>query len=292
VLRPLRLALRILAIYLGLAIPMTWPLASRLSTHLPGTGGDLWVHWWNLWWLKRVLPQGGNPFHTDLLFYPQGLSLVYHNIAWFHGALWLPLQALVGGVPAYGLIFLLTIALCGLGMFFLVRELTQSAGAAFVAGLVYAFWPYTLSHFNHTNMMAVQWLPWVLLGLHRIIHRGRVRDALLTALFLFLTGLARWHHLFYGGLIFGLFLLWSLLIEWRHWRRRTVGLLALAGLLAGLALLPLALPLLTSQLTRDHPEDIFIQEQREGQALPIKGGPVGSQRAACRHGGLCDARPD
>jgi hypothetical protein len=255
----------ILALYLALAVLMTWPLVARLPARLPGIGGDLWVHWWNLWWLKQAALEGFSPFHTDLLFYPQGLSLAYHNFAWFHAALWLPLQTLVGGVTAYGLIFLLTFALSGVGMFLLLRELTKSAGAALVAGLVYAFWPYTMSHFNHTNMMAVQWLPLVLLGLRRVILRGRNRDALLTALFLALTGLARWHHLIFGGLIFGLYLLWSLLTERGHWNWCTIRLLALAGTLAGLVLLPLALPLLTSQLTRDYPDDIFVEERREGQ---------------------------
>jgi hypothetical protein len=72
----------VLLVFGFLSVIMTWPLAARLTTHVPvGVGGDAWVHQWTFWWLKRCVTQGLNPFYTDLLFSPDGVSLTAHNIA-------------------------------------------------------------------------------------------------------------------------------------------------------------------------------------------------------------------
>ena len=93
----------VLFLYALLTVAMTWPVAARLNTHLVGDGDDMWVHYWNNWWIKRVLRQGGNVYHTDLLFHPTGVSLLYHNFGWINAALWLALEPLAEGVAAYNL---------------------------------------------------------------------------------------------------------------------------------------------------------------------------------------------
>ena len=233
-----------------LTVVMTWPLAARLGTHLPGIGDDLWTHQWTFWWVKQSLLEGHSPFYTDLLFHPQGVSLAYHNVAWLNIAVWLPLQAAVGGLIAYNLVFIAFLALNGFTMYLLARELTGSPPAAFIGGLVYGFWPYTLSHYDHPNLVVVCWLPLVLLYLHRTLERGRRRDALLSGVFLALTGLTRWQLLIMGGVVVGLYVLYYLLSKKSCRTRRTLGLLMLTGLVAGALLAPLAAPAVIAQLTR------------------------------------------
>ncbi len=260
-----REAILVLLAYGLLTVVMTWPLVARLGTHLPGIGNDLWTHQWTFWWVKQSLLEGHSPFYTDLLFHPQGVSLAYHNIAWLNIAAWLPLQAVVGGLAAYSLVFIAFLALNGFTMYLLARELTGSPPAAFIGGLVYGFWPYTLSHYDHPNMVVVCWLPLVLLYLHRTLEGGRRRDALLAGLFLALTGLTRWQLLIMGGVVVGLYVLYRLLSKRSCRTRRTLGLLMLTGLVAGTLLVPLALPMVSAQLTRAYPDDIFIDEQDWGQ---------------------------
>ena len=255
-----RAALVLLA-YGFLSVVMTWPLAARLATHVPaGDGGDVWVHQWTLWWLKRCVTQGLDPFHTDLLFYPDGVSLTSHNIAWVNFALWLPLQALLGNYAAYGLMYIGLLALNGFAMYLLAREWTGSPTAAFVGGLVYGFWPYVLSQSGHPNMIVILWLPLALLYLRRTIERGRKRDAVWTALFVALIGISRWQLLIVAGVILGLYLLYKGLTDaaCRTWR--TVALLALAGLLSVVLMAPLAVPVVVGQLTRTFPDDVLIDD--------------------------------
>ena len=161
--KKLRGYLLILLAFAGLTILMTWPVAARLFTYLAGGRDDLWVHQWTFWWIRQALREGLNPFFTPYLYFPEGVSLTSHNIAWFNIALWLPLQAVFGRITAYNLVFLIVITLNGFCMFLFAYTVTKSRLGAFVAGLVFGFWPYTLSHYDHANMMVVFWVPLALL---------------------------------------------------------------------------------------------------------------------------------
>ena len=59
-----------------LAIPLTWPLAARLSTHLPGTApDDNVVFLWNFWWMRHAWSHGlSGFFHTPFMFHPGGVD--------------------------------------------------------------------------------------------------------------------------------------------------------------------------------------------------------------------------
>jgi hypothetical protein len=254
----------ILLAYGLLVVVMTWPLAARLATHIPaGTGGDVWVHQWTLEWLKRSLAEGRDPFYTDLLFHPNGVSLTSHNIAWLNFALWLPLQAILGNQVAYGLTYVGFFTLNGLAMYLLAREWTGSPLAAFIGGLVYGFWPYVMSQFGHPNMIVVSWLPLALLYLRRAMDGGRKRDPMLAALFLALIGISRWQLLIVAGVTLGLYLLYKCLADaaWRTWR--ALARLALIGLLAGILMAPLATPVVVGQLTRTYRDDVLVGDPAE-----------------------------
>jgi len=250
--------------YVLLTLGMTYPLLFRLGSHYVGTGGDLLIFPWNDWWSRKCLLEGRNPFFTTWLFYPRGVSLVYHNFAWLNTALWLPLSPLVGSIAATNLIFLFNLALGGIGMYLLVHYMTGEPRAAFVAGLIFAFWPCRMSHYNHPNMISIGWIPLFLLFLMRTIREKPKRmyssasSALLGGLFLALTGLARWLHLLFTGGLALLYLAYSVLRERQYWNRRTVAALVLMAGLATLVMLPLLSPLVLAQLKGgEKAEDVF-----------------------------------
>ena len=144
-----------LLIYIGLAVFMTWPVASQLTTHLAGGRADIMTHQWTFGWVKQALTQGVNPFYTTSIFYPNGVTLLFHNIAWFNILLWIPLQAVLGNIAAYNLIFIATFALNAFATFLLAREWTKEAWPAFVGGVVWGFWPTIQSHYDHPNMIEI-----------------------------------------------------------------------------------------------------------------------------------------
>jgi hypothetical protein len=259
-----RAVLLALLAYSGLAVFMTWPIAGQLTTHLAGGRDDIMTHQWTFWWIKQALAQGMDPFYSQWIFYPNGVTLLFHNIAWLNIAAWLPLQAVLGSIPAYNLLFIVTFALNGFTTFLLGREWTKAFWPAFVGGLVWGYWPAIQSHYDHPNMIAVFWIPLTLLYLKRAIENGRTRDAVLAGIFLGLTGVTRVHLLIMGAVLLALFVASKLVRPaYRTWR--TVKQLLMMGVVAGVLLAPILVPMIIGQITRAHPEDIFVDEQTAGQ---------------------------
>jgi hypothetical protein len=75
----------------------------------------------------------------------------------------------------------LSIWLAALAMYALVFGLTRSAGAAFVAGLVFAFHPARLENPAHPMVHGNLWTPLAILWAQRLFTRRRWRDAALLA---------------------------------------------------------------------------------------------------------------
>ena len=178
--------------YAGLTVIVTWPLAGRLGTHIPGSEGDAWVHQWTFRWVRDRLANGGDLFFTEMMYYPQGTSLLQHNFAWFHIGLWLPLQSVLGEATAYTLIFLFGFSLTAFTTYLLAHELTKHQTAAFAAGLVAGFWPHTLSHHNHPNLIFIGFVPLALLYIKRVCERPDWRSGLGLALSVTMIGVVRW----------------------------------------------------------------------------------------------------
>jgi hypothetical protein len=238
---------------------MTWPVTGNLGTFIPGNEGDAWVHLWTFDWIRSALLQGRSPFFTDLLFFPNGQSLVFHNIAWLHFALWLPLQAVVSAGAAYSLVFLANFVFNAFATYLLADDLFSSYAPSFIAGLVAGFWPYTMSQHSHPNLIAIGWLPLIILTLRKLLVGRTWRDALLLALFIALAGITRWQMLILIAPAAGIYALYALLAERNIFRWRTFGLLAVATILSIIIMLPLAAPLIVGQLTREHPEDLYVE---------------------------------
>jgi len=261
--------------YTLLTLVMTYPLGLRLSSHLAGSGDDMWLFQWNNWWLRKVLLEGLDPYFTSFLFHPRGVSLVYHNFSWLNTGIWLALEPAVGAVAAYNVTFLLTFIISGYGTYVLVFHLTRSRAAAFVAGLVFAFSPYHLSQFNHPNLISVQWLPFCLLFLIRTIRgdtvvrptdEGRLvqvrwRDVLLCIVFLVLTGLSRWQLLVFAAILMALYVGYSLLLERTRWSKRTVLALVAIGLGTAACISPLTYPLVAGLMDEDTASEILTEQQ-------------------------------
>ena len=154
-----------------------------------------------------------------------------------------PLIWLTGDpVTAANLTALLTFPMCALAAFALVRRLTSSTAAAFVAGLVYGFGPYRMSQLAHLQMLAVQWIPLALLGLHAYLETKRTRWLVLFGAAWLLQALSNGYTLFLLSMFVGFWLLWFVVLR-REWR-------ALGAVVAtlGVATVPLV-PILFTYLT-------------------------------------------
>lgn len=166
-------------LYSLLAIAMTWPLAAHLTTHISGTGGDGPNFLWRLWWVPYALfERSTSPWHTDLLFHPQGADLIFDTLAPLYGLLSYPLQALAGVVVTYNVLLVVSLVLAAWGSYLLALHLSGDARAALVAGTVFGFSPYLLVHlWGHLNLVAAWPLPIFALCLIRALETGAARWA-------------------------------------------------------------------------------------------------------------------
>ncbi|HEV8394527.1 MAG TPA: discoidin domain-containing protein [Vicinamibacterales bacterium] len=208
-------------------------LAHPASTIVHDVGDPLltagFLHWnaWTLpfthaWWQFPIFA----PIPDALTFSEHllGLSVVATPIEW------LVRDPLV----AANLVTLLTYPLCGLAMFLLVRRLTGSAAAAFLAGLAYAFSPYRTSQLPHVQMLATFWAPLALLGLHGYRDSGRRRFLVLFGAAWLLQALANLYSLYFLSALVGLWVLWFVVWpgRWNQLRDITIATLVAAVPLA------------------------------------------------------------
>src|SRR5262249_36175907 len=97
----------------------------NLSTATPA--GEAWSYdgfsmLWNLWWFKHaLLDLNANPFVTNGIFAPLGVSLYLHTFTLFSDLVSLPLLAFLAPVAAGNVMLIGSQALCGFGVYLLAR---------------------------------------------------------------------------------------------------------------------------------------------------------------------------
>ncbi len=222
---------------------LTWPLAARLRSAAIDLGDPLLNSWILAWDLHAFRHAPLHIFDANI-FHPHRRTLAFSD----HLLGLVPLAApvaLAGGGPVlrHNAVLLATFPLAGLTMFLLVRHLTGHAGAAGVAGVLYAFSHYRFGHLGHVQLLSHQWLPLLLLGLHRVVTGGgRWRNWALAAGAFALQALSSGYHAYFSAFAVVLFVLWV----GGPAGRPALGRLTRRGLLVGgivtLILLPAFLP--------------------------------------------------
>lgn len=161
---------------------------------------------------------------------------------WLLLALVLPVGAILP------LLFLIQVALAGLGMFLLLRELNVRPWIALVSGVAFQFTGLTTSfvYAGHDGRMIVATLaPLFLFFLHRLVRTGTLAPAVGAAATLGFSLLSFQiqsnYYLLLAGLGWGLFALWSLRVRGRDLAARLAlafGAVAFAFLLSAVNFLP------------------------------------------------------
>lgn len=165
------------------------------------------------WWAPHIL--GGYPIAADpltMLFYPP--TWIMHLLAW--------------GQPLLPYVYLewlaaLHVLWAASGTYLLARTLSRSRAGGLLAALTYAYNPFFALHLPHLSaLVALSWLPWILLAFRRAFSR-RAPLWVAVAASAFGTMALAGHALTtlqIGYLLLGL----TLLAAWHEWtrhRRRT-----------------------------------------------------------------------
>lgn len=268
-----RVDLIVLAVYIAIGAIFTLPLPFTMNRCLAGDDIDAWLNPWANWWTQKALSERLPFYYTRYLFYPHGVSLVYHSFSHTNSAMWLVLRQLMGDLPAHNLTILMTYPLSAFTLYLLARHLlarhlTGSRFAAFVAGFIFAFSPYHVAESSHPVLGTTQWIPLFMLSLEKALTQQKIKAGLFAALWLWLTALSGWHLLtlaLFLGACRALYLLFTMQ-RWRSWK--TLRVLLIAAVAFAVLILPFMWPLLREQITSDAPTYILaLQEPYAGTDL-------------------------
>ncbi len=240
----------LLAALAYLATAVLWHAPSSLSPAdtIPDLGDPLHLSYVMAWDAHQLVRRPWALYDSNS-FYPYPRSLAFGDHLLPEALMVAPVFWATGNaVLASNLGVVLALALSALAMFLLVRHLTGSASAAFLAGLMYAFNSFTRHELLRIHVLNIQWWPLALLFLDRFVRGGgRAREARLFAGSLLLQGLSGAYYLVCSAMIAPLWLVGAYAAARRRPSgaevRRLLTALTLAGLPALLVLWPYVLQL-------------------------------------------------
>ena len=185
-----------------LAIPLTWPLAARLSTHLPGTApDDNVVFLWNFWWMRHAWAHGlSGFFHTPFMFHPGGVDLVLHSHAALDAAAGATLFGWASVTTALNLTILAACALNGFSAYLLAWRTTHHTSGSILAGVVFAASPALVGHLSGRFSSYTAWpLALFACALLEALERRRFGWALLSGVMLAAIGYNDYYYFIYAS---------------------------------------------------------------------------------------------
>jgi hypothetical protein len=159
------------ALGLGAALMLLLHQQVQHLDSVPDLGDPLFSIWRVGWVNHQLLSDPRHLFDTNI-FYPERLTLTFSDPIVLPALTAAPALALgMHPLIVYNLLLLSGFWFSGIALYLLVVRLTESARAAFVAGLVYACALYRFDHYSHLELQMMQWMPLGLLALHMFIGR-------------------------------------------------------------------------------------------------------------------------
>ena len=161
-------------IFIALALANAHPLALAPAGTI-GAHGDAYFSVWRLAWVAHQIRTGAADVFDANIFFPESKTLAYSDAMLLPAALAAPLSWVgVDAVLIYNAVLLAAFIASGLAAYALVRWLTASTAAGVLGGLVFAFSPHRMEHFDHLELQFAFWIPLAALAWHRAVESRHV----------------------------------------------------------------------------------------------------------------------
>jgi len=191
--------------YLMVYLPVSIDLGKTYLGH-----GEV-VFWSNyFWWFDYAISNFINPLWHNHIFYPLGLGIM-DGI--FPFLAFVPVTHVFGSVVSYNLYVLSSFVLSGYGMFLLSRFLFEDVYAGFIAGVIFAFFPF---HFGaamgHLHTFSIMWIPFFVLFFLKMYDNPTLVNVFLSSLFLAMNACTSWTI----TIMIAIFCLLYVFYQWKH----------------------------------------------------------------------------
>jgi hypothetical protein len=221
---------------------VTWPYVAHLRNAVVDPG-DPYLISWILWWdYHQTFTDPLHLFHANL-FYPLRYTLAFSEHSYGISMLFFPLFAL-GARPltVHAVAMFFGFVTCGYAAFRLARTLTGSNGAAWIAGIIFAFVPFRFGLMSQVAYLFSMWIPLLFEALVLFARERSKKRAVWLGVAFFMSGITcvSWFTLSLVPFVVSAAIL---LTRYRIWREREFwqrGAVALG--VASVALLPFMLP--------------------------------------------------
>ena len=245
--RSLREHLPFLLVISALTALMTFPtilyvFRTDVFWHPAGGSHDVWIEFWEYWYWGEVLSGRADRFFTNLIFYPEGVSLVnqplnilYNSAAYLIGSALPPSNT-------YTLLYLLILLVCAAAAYFYLNYLFADKAIATVGAVVFAFSPHVYDNPHWPDIALLLSFPLAMYFFQRSILEGNARYALFAGLVTGLTADIAQYSFVCLVITISIFFCLYAISRWRErsfWR--LIGLLIAA---AALASVPRLVPIL------------------------------------------------
>ena len=183
-----------------------------------GDSRDIYISLWDTWYGNLVVQGQADRYFTDLIFYPEGVSLASHPL--FSPQIIL-VNLLNGVLPlsnAFILSYLVLIWFTSVAAYVYLLYLFNDKWLALFGAVVFGFSSHVLSHFNHPHFMFLSTLPSCLYFFHRGVAEQRWTFAIVAGL---LAGFTTEINLYLYVCILLVLSLWIPAFAVKRWRDLT-----------------------------------------------------------------------
>jgi hypothetical protein len=253
----------VVLVFTLLAFIYTRPLISDPGGDVLGGAGDTYLNMFIIDWVSHSIVHDPSNMFNAPMDYPNPYTLTYSDPQVMNSLIALPVLGITGDIVwAYSFVIIFSFILSGLAMFLLADHLIRDKLAALAAGVVFAFPLYKMAHIAHSNLLATGFIPLAFLCLHLFTERRKPVWAFLFAASAVATFLCSWAYGFFLSFAVLVYLVVFAIVKRKRLvklaRRKLTGaernsiLVAVvwfvaAVIIAGLVLLPFAIPYLRQQ---------------------------------------------
>ena len=214
---------------------------------------DLYAHFWDVWYGGQILTGQADRYYTDAIFYPEGVSLVYHPVSLLRSASVYALMIFLPLSNAFCLAYLAIIYTSALAAYVYLNWLFKDKWIALFGATVFGFSAQVTGYPAWPLIAWIAPIPIIVYCLHRGFVEKRSGLVLLAGLLTALSADTIAYQLVCVLITIGLFVLCLALSRWRDkhfWR-------SVALLIAGLALgcSWLVIPMLSDREQLDQAEE-------------------------------------
>lgn len=210
----------VLLIYSAAAVITSYPMPLRIHTFLPGGYGDPCFTLWTLGWDFRHFSSLDFATYWDgNIFYPYPRAASYSDPLFGVAIVAYPIYLVTRElIMTANIFYMLTFVLSAFFTFLLVWYLTGDRYAAIVSGFIFSFNPFRMTQLGHIQILAMMWMPLILLVLYLIRDRRKIAYwPLFMALFI-LNALTSGYHGVFFSMLTAVYALWLLLSRQACWR--------------------------------------------------------------------------